>query len=59
MHIVYSFTLRYFPFYDDEYEHIHYDDDNDHVLHDIQGFIVHPNVWLQPTSPTMMSPTGV
>ena len=25
-----------FPFYDDEYRHVHYDDDNDsHVLHDI------------------------
>ena len=36
MHIVYSFTSGYFPFYD-EYEHIHYDDDDDddyHVSHD-------------------------
>ena len=42
MHIVCSFTLGYFSFYDDEYERVHYnDDDEDHrALHDIQGFVV-------------------
>ena len=37
MHIICSFTLGCFPFYDDEYERVHYDDnDNDnHALHDI------------------------
>ena len=49
-----SFTSGYFPIYDNEYGHIHYDDDDgddddgddddddDDVLHDIQGF---GNLW--------------
>ena len=36
MHIVCSYTSGYFSIYDDEYEHVHYDDnDYYHVLHDI------------------------
>ena len=37
MHIVYSYISSYFPICDDEYERVHYDDD-DHALHDIRGF---------------------
>jgi len=36
MHIVCSYTLGYSLIYDDEYGCVHYDDD--HALHDIQGF---------------------
>lgn len=47
MHIVYSFTSSYFSFYDNEYEHVHYnDDDDDHALHDIREFVVSPVVQL-------------
>ena len=59
MHIVYSFTLGYSPFYDDEYERIHYDDDHHHALRDIRGFFVPPDVWLQPINSTMMDSGGV
>ena len=39
MHFVCSYILRYSPFYDDEYEHIHYDGDDDHALHDTRGLL--------------------
>ena len=39
MHIVGSFTSGYFSFYDDEYEFVHYNDDDDHVWHDIEGLL--------------------
>ena len=32
-------TSQYFPFYDDEYRRIHYDDDDDHAEHDTQGLL--------------------
>ena len=54
MYIVCSFTLKYFPSYD-EYGHVHYDDDHHHVLHDIRGFVVLPDVRLQPTSSIMQT----
>ena len=44
MHIVCSFTLGYFPFYDDEYGRVHYDDNDHHALHDIRGFVVFSDV---------------
>ena len=31
-------TLRYFPFYDDKYGCVRFDDDGDHVEHKTQGF---------------------
>ena len=40
MHIVCSYTSSYFLIYDDEYIRVHYDDDDNHVSHDIQGFAV-------------------
>ena len=39
MHIVCLYTLGYFSIYDDEYELVHCDDDGDHVLHNIRGFV--------------------
>ena len=39
MHFVCSYTLGYFPIYDDEYERIHYDND-DHVSHDTRGLVI-------------------
>ena len=39
MHSVYTKTLGYFPFYDDEYGRVHYDDDGDHAAHDTQGSV--------------------
>ena len=60
MHILCSFTLGYFLFYDDEYGCVHYDDDDHHhALHDIRGFVVPSDVRLQPASLIMMSPGGV
>ena len=38
MHIVCSYTLGYFPIYDDKYGLTHYDDDHHHALHEIRGF---------------------
>lgn len=36
---VYPYIVGYFPIYDDEYGHIHYDNnDDDHALHDTQMF---------------------
>ena len=53
MHIVGSFTSGYFPFYDDEYGRVHYDDDDDnHALLDIRGFAL--DVLLRLTSSTTM-----
>ena len=52
MHFVCTCTSSYFPIYDDEYGHIHYDDD-DHALHDIQGSAdLHTSLWT--TSSSMM-----
>ena len=36
MHLVYTYTSSYFPFYNDECRRVHYDDDDTHVLHDTQ-----------------------
>ena len=39
MHVVCSYTSGYFFIYDDEYEWVDYDNDDDyHASHDIQGF---------------------
>ena len=34
MHFVYTYTLGYFPIYDNEYGRVHYDDDDHHAPHD-------------------------
>ena len=47
-----------YPFYDDNDRRVHYNDD-DHALYDTWGFVVPPNVWLQPINPTMMGLGGV
>ena len=51
-------SIKYFPFYDDEYGHVHYDDDGDHAEHDTQGS-ANLRTSLQTASSTMMGPVGV
>ena len=53
MHSVYTYSSDYFPFYDDEYGHVHYNDDDDHASHKIQGS-ANLRTLLWPTSLTMM-----
>ena len=50
-------TSGYFPFYNDDYGHVRYDDDGDHAAHDTQGF-VDLQTLLQTTSSTMMGLGG-
>ena len=58
MHFVCSYTSGYFPIYDDEYEHVYYDDDDDgHALHDTQWF-ADIQTLLQIASLNMMSLGG-
>ena len=57
MHYACSYKSGYFPIYDDEYERVHYDDDEDHVSHDTRG----PTDFqtsIQTTNSTMMGPRG-
>ena len=37
VHFVCTYTSDYFPIYDDEYGHVHYDDHHHHASHDTQG----------------------
>ena len=55
MHFVCTYTLVYFPIDDDEYECVHYDDDDDHASYDTQGF-ANIRTSLQTASSTMIGP---
>ena len=52
-----TYTSGYFPFYDDVYRCVCYEDDGDHVMHDTQGS-VDLRTSQRTTSSTMMGPGG-